>query len=371
MKIGIDTFGCDHGRSGLGLYLLALASHLPQTEGIEYELFGPEMDRYTYRSENSKLSYASVMIPDSTAADRLWHWYRAPRFSVSRGYNATLFAAGARVLPPSFKVPGVAVVNDVFSAQTETASSIFFKRYMLKGLKRVTGIIAASQFIKKDLVSFGIAADKITVIHNGIDHSLFYPRTGLGDTVDIKPFAIKRPYLIYASRLQGAGKKHIELIKAFSVFKKQTGLPHRLVLAGSEGAYSDAVHREAASSPYASDIFLTGYFPHESLPELYSCADACVFPSVSEGVGLPVIEAMACGIPVACAKAGALPEIAGSHALFFNPDDIEDMAAGMQAVVTDPALREKAVAGGIEWTQRFSWEKTAERTLDVLTGIGK
>ena len=89
----------------------------------------------------------------------------------------------------------------------------------------------------KDLISLGIQSEKIDVIYNGLDHSYFYPHTELeGETVNISPFSIKRPFFIYASRLSGPEKKHIELIKAFSMFKKKTGLPHRLVLAGSEGS---------------------------------------------------------------------------------------------------------------------------------------
>ena len=106
------------------------------------------------------------------------------------------------------------------------------------------------------------------------------------------------------------------------MFKEKTGLPHRLVLAGEEGAYAEEVQKAAFDSSAATEIFMTGYFPREGFPELYRNSEMCVFPSVNEGVGLPVLEAMATGIPVACAKAGALPEIAGNNVLFFVSDNI-------------------------------------------------
>ena len=121
-----------------------------------------------------------------------------------------------------------------------------------------------------------------------------------------------------------------------------------------------------AESDFASDIFLTGYFPHESLPLLYSSADACIVPAVNEGVGLPVLEALACGVPVACSKSGSLPEVAGKHALYFDSDDIQDMASCIEQIITDEATRRNLAEGGIDWTKRFSWEKTGSRTLDVL-----
>lgn len=367
MLVGIDAFGCDHGRSGLGLYLLSLISSLPKSDSVTYELFGSEIDRYTYTSSLEKISFTGVSVPDSVVFESLWHTFKASSFLTRRNYDVAFFAAGGRFLPASFPVPGVAAVNDVISEMPDYKSSFFYRHKIKSRLSRCKKIITASQFIKKDLVSMSIESSNIEVIHNGINHSLFYPRTVLNnDVVNISPFAIKRPYIIYASKLQGSSKKHLELIKAFSLFKKNTGLPHRLVLAGGSGGYSEAVHKETASSEYSSDIFLTGFFPHESLPELYSCADACIIPSVSEGAGLPVLEAMACGIPVACAKAGALPEIAGSNALFFNPNDINETAKTIEAIVSDTNLRSNLISGGITWAKRFSWEKTAQRTLEVL-----
>ena len=96
-----------------------------------------------------------------------------------------------------------------------------------------------------------------------------------------------------------------------------------------------------------------------------------IVPSVNEGVGLPILEAMACGIPVACSREGALPEIAGSHALYFDPDNVEESAATLERIVTDKELRIKLVEGGLDWTRRFSWERTATRTLEVLLSVAK
>ncbi|MBQ6781872.1 MAG: glycosyltransferase family 4 protein [Treponema sp.] len=371
MKVGIDTFGCDHGRSGLGSYLNSLVQYLKNDDDVTYELFGAEIDRYTYGSEND-VSYKSVSLPDSRSAERIWHLLAANRFAKKQNYDVVLYPAAAHMLPFFFGVPGVAIVNDVvseiFSAKKDTKHEIHVKH----SLQNADKIIVASQCIKRDLERLGIKNEKIVVIHNGIDHSLFYPRELLSpNLVDIKPFAIQRPYFIYASRLSSPTKKHIELIKAFTLFKERTHFPHRLVLAGSEGAYSEEVHKAVFASHSASDIFITGYFPHESFPELYSGSDGCIFPSVSEGVGLPVLEAMATGVPVACSRSGALTEIAGENALYFDSDDIEQMASAMAAIVTDKALKEKLVSGGIEWSKRFSWERTAQLIKEVLLGVVK
>ena len=371
MKIGIDTFGCDHGRSGLGSYLLSLVSSLPAADGVEYSLFGPEMDRYTYNS-NENCEYKSVSVPDSLTAERWWHYFKVNSFARKQDYDVVLYTAGSRMLPRKFKVPGVAVVNDIVSTLTAThGEDGWFRFNVQKGLMNADCIIAASQYIKRDLEKCGIKDRRIEVIPNGIDHSMFFPDQTLtaGDVVDIKPFAIKRPYIIYASRMQSSEKKHIELIKAFSMFKEKTRLPHRLVIAGSEGPYSEEVHKAAFASSYASDIFITGYFPHENFPELYRGAEACVCPSVNEGVGLAVLEAMATGVPVACSKNGALPEVTGTHALLFDSDNVYEMAESLEKILTDQKLRKDLSDEGLDWVKRFSWEKTARATVELLQDV--
>ncbi len=385
MNIGIDVFGCDHGRSGTGSYVLSLVKNLPRNNGCTYELFGPEIDRYTFDPGDGSVSYSGIQIPDSITAERLWHLFYLNRFAAKRKYDAVLFPAGSRVRHYTRKIPAVAVIHEVVSQEIVSQETTFqemafdtgkvsvsagWLKSFTSSLKKPAKIIAVSQFIRKDLTAMNIKAEKIEVIYDGIDHSMFYPRPALSsDTVNIQPFAIKKPYIIYASRLSKPEKKHIELIRAFSLFKKKTGLPHRLVLAGSEDPYAESVHREAASSEFACDIFITGYFPHKDFPELYSGSEACIFPSVGEGVGLPLIEAMASGLPVACAKAGSLPEIAGDCALYFNPDDTEECASAIEAVLTDAKLRERLIKSGFEWVKRFSWEKTAEKTIELLQSL--
>ena len=373
MKIGIDTFGTDHARSGIGTYLLSFASNLPENteenKDFKIEFFGTELDHYTYTS-GKKLDYKSIQVPESLQSQRLWHFTNMNKFALEQGYNVVLYPAVEKVLPISFKVPGVAVVNSVLSNEIEGKRDWTQKLQIKRGLYKIPKIIAASNFIKKDLVNHGISEEKIEVVHNGIDHKLFFPAVEFEtDMVDVKPFAIKKPYFIYCSRLSGSEKKHVELIKAFSLFKDKTHLPHRLVLAGSDGPYSSEVHKAAYDSNYASDIFLTGHVPHENLSRLYSGSEACIFPSVNEGVGLPVLEAMASGVPVLCSSSCALPEIGGSAALYFDSDNIEEICSCMEKIVTDSELKEKMIKNGIEWAKTFNWEDTVSKTLNIMKSL--
>jgi glycosyltransferase involved in cell wall biosynthesis len=366
VKLGIDTFGANHGRSGLGTDLRSLVTAIPASTQMQVELFGPEIDRYTYTSERRDIPYQGLSLPDTVQAKRLWHDFAAPAFVRKQGYGAVLYGAGAEFLPSFFSTPGVALMRGLLSPLLAGPRNRHYVT-MRKRLMRCAKIIASSQYIKRDLVNLGFDEDKIAVIYPGIDHQLFYPRGSPSDgPVVIKPFAIKRPYLIYPSRVAGPAKKHLELVKAFEVFKAKTGLPHRLVLAGTFDAGLAALTDAVSRSPYGTDIVITGYFPHQSMPLLLAHAEACVFPAAEEGVGLAALEALAAGIPLACAKAGALPETVGTEALYFNPDSPEDLAETIEHILCDRPLRDRLTATCTAWVQRYSWKTTAEATLRVL-----
>ena len=363
MKIGIDSFGCDHGQSGVGAYLLNFIKNIPEDSPFEFELFGLEIDRYTYTGD-SEIPFTSVRINDNPKAIKRWHKRRIKKFCKKNKYDAVLFPASLQVLPGKIKTKSILVMNGTYS----TIKSRRERKRLKKAFKHATLIIAASYFIKDDLLQSGFDGSKIIVIHSGIDHKIFFP---LEDTdsefVDIKPFAIKRPYFIYSSRLSGSDKKHIELIRAFEIFKKRTNYPHRLVLTGSDGEYSKIIHQTAYDSEYASEILITGHFPQESLKQLYCGSAACVFPAVNEGVGLPVIEAMACGVPVICSNQGALVEMAGMAPLYFDSDDEEEIAIDMQKVVEEKDLVTLMLQKGYEVSHRINWETTVKETLTAIS----
>lgn len=366
MKIGIDTFGCDHSQNGNGSYLLNFIRKLPENSEIKFELFGVEADRYTYKTD-FEVPYTSISIKDNPKAELKWHKFGLSKLVKKQEYDYVLFPAADKILPKKFYgYKGIAVVNSILSKHGKDKNTNS-KHHIIKGLQNIYMIIAATEFIRDDLIKLGIHSDKIKVIYNGIDHKMFYPvLQDDSDFVEVNPFAIKKPYFIYGSRLSGPEKKHIELIKAFELFKKITGTPCRLVISGSDDEYAKEIHKAAYESEYASDIFLTGYFPHESFAKLYAGALACVFPAINEGVGLPILEAMACGIPVLCSDSGALKEIGGNVPFYFNSDNIPEIADAMQKAIKENEATSQKVAEGLERSKDFSWETTVEETLKLI-----
>jgi glycosyltransferase involved in cell wall biosynthesis len=182
----------------------------------------------------------------------------------------------------------------------------------------------------------------------------------------IQPFSFRRPYILCVSRLDHPVKNHVRLIKAFEIFKERTRFPHRLVLAGQESHHADIIKDTAFLSKFRSDIFFTGHFPAKNLPELYSGADMVVIPSLYEGGGLGVLEAMASGVPVACSRSAALPEIADHAALYFDPENPGDMADRMVTLATNRDTYLECRKEGLLRVEAFSWKRCAEETLRVI-----
>ncbi|MFA6505572.1 MAG: glycosyltransferase family 1 protein [Treponemataceae bacterium] len=371
MKIGIDTFGCDGGKSGIGVYVLQLLRRLPRFEE-RFELFGWEFDRYVYAEVAPDAEYVPQGSRTGAFANTLWHLINYPEFARSRDYRLAFFPAANRRLPFRSPCPTVGTVHDMAAYRGPRRNrehlGAVLRMVMPNSLRDLDRIIAVSAWVRDELIEVArVPESRIDVVHDGVDLEAFHPRARNEESVVlIQPFSFRRPYILYASRIEHPVKNHIGLIKAFEIFKARTKHPHRLVLAGSEKRGAEAVKRAAAKSPYRNDIFFTGYFPLKNLPELYAGADLVVIPSRYEGFGMGALEAMASGVPVACARAASLPEVADQAALYFDPDDAEDMADRIVTLTTDRECYREYRKRGLDRAQLFSWDITAERTFKIL-----
>jgi glycosyltransferase involved in cell wall biosynthesis len=240
-----------------------------------------------------------------------------------------------------------------------------------RAVSRLDRFIAVSGWVRNELVEFaGVRESRVEVVPNGVDTSVFYQRPRNDESVLlIQPFSFRRPYILYVSRIDHPVKNHVKLIEAFAVFKDRTHYPHRLVLAGSGSRGAEKVHQAVNESKYRGDIFFTGYFPSKNLPELYAGAHIVVIPSMYEGSGMAILEAMASGIPVACSRTASLPEAAGEAALYFDPHDTEEMAECMVTFTTNHDVYREYRRLGLERARLFSWEACAERTLGIIQEV--
>lgn len=374
MKIGLDVFNTNHARGATGSYILHFTStllHLIKKNTFNFpislSIFGSEEDKWTYTS-GKDLEYISVPL-DTPMQTSLWHLTRIENFLENNGFSAVLYPSILKAFPLSFKCPGVAIINSVLSKKLENEASIIKKVQLKHALSTVQRVVACSDYIKNDLITLGIDKDNIETIYNGVDETLFYPSpTVTEEVLDIKPFSIRRPYFVYATGLTDASKHHIELINAFNLFKERTHLPHRLVLAGKEGDYAREVRKEVLSSPFASDIFIIGFFPYKDFSILYRAASLCLFPSICEGVASPVLEAMASGVPVLCSRQGALQEI-GQDAVHYFDDSVENMANAIELLVKEEKIRKEYIEKGLTRAKLFNWEECVKKTIYLINNL--
>jgi glycosyltransferase involved in cell wall biosynthesis len=175
-------------------------------------------------------------------------------------------------------------------------------------------------------------------------------------------------YLLFVGNVEP--RKNLRaLIEAYGRMRQATPLSPQLAIAGGAGWKHQGIHQAAATSPVAADIRFLGHVSDADLPSLVSGALAFVYPSLYEGFGLPPLEAMACGTPVITSNRSSLPEVVGDAALVVDPNDREALADAMERLVSDATLREEFRARGLERAQRYSWDETARRTIEVYEDV--
>jgi glycosyltransferase involved in cell wall biosynthesis len=279
----------------------------------------------------------------------------------------------SHVLPVAHPRHSVATVHDLgyhYFPEAHTLSQNLYLRWSTRYNARAAArVLADSEATCRDLVHYyRVPEDRIAVVYPGRDESMA-PVTDpvLLDAVRAR-YGLTDPYLLYVGTLQPR-KNLVRLVQAFASLLS-LDLDLSLVLAGQKGwLYKDIVsqvHRLGLDNR----VLLTGYVPDVDLAPLLSGALAFVFPSLYEGFGLPVLEAMACGTPVICASTSSLPEAAGDAALLVNPLDIESLTEAMVQIGTDEGLRRDLVERGFQQVERFSWERCAREAMAVFEDVG-
>lgn len=177
-------------------------------------------------------------------------------------------------------------------------------------------------------------------------------------------------YLLFVGNIEPR-KNLLALLEAYGRMRAGTRLSPRLVIVGGPGWMNRPIHKAAAASPFAADIVFPGHVPEADLPALMSGALAFVYPSLYEGFGLPLLEAMACGTPVITSNRSSLPEVAGDAALLVDPDDRSALAEAMTRITEDEALRETLRERGLRRARRYSWDETARMTVDAYEGASR
>ena len=283
-----------------------------------------------------------------------------------------LFHATAYAAPRTRRIPVVLTVHDLTLLRHPELGTPGLRRTLRRvgaDAARAHMVIADSQATQRDLTELcGVPPARIRVVPLGVAPG-FRPLPADSARAQVRDrFRLAEPYLLHVGTLEPR-KNLPRLIDAYAQLCRAGIAPPLLVLAGAPGWGADAVARAIDRHGLRERVVRLGRVDSAGLPALYAAAEAFVFPSLYEGFGLPVLEAMACGAAVVAATTGALPEVADDAALLVDPCDVDGLAGAMARLLGDPGLRSRLRAAGPARAAPFTWERTAGATLAVYAEV--
>jgi len=240
-------------------------------------------------------------------------------------------------------------------------------RFLYRSAARADVIVTMSEATRRDLLAlFAPRQERVITIHLGVETRFFNPISREQQEKTRLAYGIQPPYILYLGDLRAqhhnARKNLPTLLDAFAATRRDIG-DWSLVLAGKKGEYAALLARQATDLGIAQQMTFTDFVPEEDLPALMAGAEIFAYPSRYEGFGLPVLQAMAAGVPVLTSNCSSLPEITGEAALLINPADVEEMRRTLLQLMRDEALRRDLSVKGRARAQQFTWAKTARQTV--------
>jgi glycosyltransferase involved in cell wall biosynthesis len=231
--------------------------------------------------------------------------------------------------------------------------------------RRADHIVTVSEYSKAQIVEqLGVPSSKVTAIYNGVHSQFCCADRNEAFAAVSTALGLTTPYILYVGNLK-PHKNVSTLLRAFALLRKRKGIPQELLIIGDDARWGRARREECSRLGINDTTHFVPEVAQKLLPKIYAAADLLVMPSTIEGFGLPVLEAMACGTPVACSRAASLPEVGGDAVLYFDAARTEELASVIERVVNSSELQEKLRAKGLERAKRFTWEDSARKHVEL------
>lgn len=243
------------------------------------------------------------------------------------------------------------------------------KKSIAQGTEHSDRILTISEYSKQTLMEkFGVPGEKITVTYLDADSSFDAPILPERQGEVKAAYGLPESYILYPAN-SWPHKNHLRLLEAYAKLKKEKGIREKLVFTGAKKENQKDVERKIRKWQIEEDVVYLGYIAQQDMPYVFAGASLLAFPSLFEGFGIPLLEAMRVGLPIAASRVTSIPEICGESALYFDPLSPEDMAEKIAALLGDASLRASLAEKGRERARAFSWERCARETLSALRSV--
>ena len=361
MRIAFSARGLSIPSGGARQFIKSLIPALAECRGDD-ELF------FFYSREQFRgLAADCPEIVMESRNKMWWDFVLLPRMLRKLKIEAAIFPKN--VVPPLTGCANYVVIHDLAYFLPELnayrwSDTIYMRTLLPRSARRAAGVFAVSENTKRDIAHYtGCDPAKITVTYEAADP--IYRRIDDPDRLRLvkEKYHLPARFVLYTGSLSPR-KNLVRLLQAFAQVRGK--IPHKLVLTGSKSWKDRSVYEMMDTLGLRDRIEQLGYVEEEDMPVLYTLADVYVYPSLYEGFGLPVLEAMQCGCPVVASNASSIPEVAGDAAILVDPCDVGAIADAIHRVLTDSQAREKLVASGFRRAGMFSWRRCAETMLNVI-----
>lgn len=367
MRIAVDAHAIGQRLTGNEVYVRTLLRRYPRLDSdSEFITYVSSQEAVSWLPPAFQLRWVS-RNPFVRLGGQMSAKLRADRPDLIHvQYTAPLFCP----------VPVVVTIHDVSYMEhpeyLPTSRAVQLQLSTRHTLKRAAKIITVSEFSRQHVSrAFGVDPEVIAVTPLAAQESFRVLNREQASGIVREKCGIDGPYILHVGDLHPR-KNQIGLIQAFrELLAAHPKLRHKLVLAGKHTWFTAKVMEQVRRSGLEDRIILPGFVDDEILPALYNAADVFAFPSFYEGFGLPVVEAMACGRPIVCSSATALPEVVDGAGLFFDPHDIGEQTRALRDILLDPELSARMERKSLQRAAFYDWRETARQTLDVYYQVAE
>jgi glycosyltransferase involved in cell wall biosynthesis len=366
MRFGLDGLPLCTKRSGVGHYTFELGRSLAAlNSNHQFEIVSPSAFSST---DDSSLPPNLHLIDAGLDPLRRRLWWSTYLPLYSRRASFALFHGTNFALPYWSGCPTVLTIHDLsLLLYPETHEKHLVRRARVKlplAARKATAIITPSETVRGEVCEhLGVNADRVFAIPEAA-RACFYPMPAAESRSVCLRLAVEVDFILFVGTVEPR-KNLLTLVRAFEAVIRSTSSPLQLVIAGDKGWLRGDLMDYLRDNHVSERVLFTGHLPDHDLRALYSSCRVFVYPSLYEGFGLPLLEAMACGAPVVTSRIPSILETVGNVARLISPTDVEDLARGITSLLNDPSEREHRSTTGIAHAKNFSWERTAAATWDV------